>query len=233
MLTEKQVINFWRKVRKLPISKCWLWKGHKDKDGFGVFYINQKPMKVHRLSYILHIGEIPRGAVVLHIPTCKHKNCCNPKHLKLGKWGINEKTPLSPLQKIEKYTEKTEFCWNWKGAISSKFPVMRVGNKIVKVHRFLYEQKHGPLHNRQRVLHECENLSCVNPEHLYIGEKKTEKRLPKELTEKEKEKFSSEEAASEILEIRKLLLEGVSQTKLAQQFNRSIREIHFICEDLL
>lgn len=41
----------------------------------------------HRLSYLLHVGEIPNGQVVRHM--CTNKGCCNPDHLTLGTQSDN------------------------------------------------------------------------------------------------------------------------------------------------
>lgn len=73
-----------RYVRKT--DTCWLWTGTTMKGGYGVmqaFKDNGKPspLLVHRLSYTLHHGAIPRGAQVLR--TCQNPACVCPNHLVL------------------------------------------------------------------------------------------------------------------------------------------------------
>lgn len=65
---------------------CWVWTGATDRGGYG--HVTRKrngrfrTLATHRLSYECHIGEVPRGMMVLH--RCDNPPCCNPEHLFLG-----------------------------------------------------------------------------------------------------------------------------------------------------
>ena len=66
---------------------CWLWCGKVDRKGYGrvsfrVAGRRRRYMGVHRLSYELNIGPIPRGLGVLH--RCDTPRCWRPAHLWLG-----------------------------------------------------------------------------------------------------------------------------------------------------
>lgn len=69
-----------RKVNKSDMG-CWIWVGGKTSDNYGSFYF-KKPMKAHKVSYILHVGDVPEGLCVLH--QCDNTLCINPDHLWLG-----------------------------------------------------------------------------------------------------------------------------------------------------
>ena len=68
---------------KVDARGCWIWQGSKTRDGYGVMVIHRgKQHRAHRVSYALHRGPIPPGALVCH--SCDVPLCINPAHLFLG-----------------------------------------------------------------------------------------------------------------------------------------------------
>lgn len=79
--------RFWTKVEIK--DGCWGWIGAKVQ-GYGLITIGPRSagsMRAHRLSYILHKGEIPAGMLVLH--RCDNPECTNPDHLEVGDQAAN------------------------------------------------------------------------------------------------------------------------------------------------
>lgn len=74
--------RFWDNVSKNGVNGCWIWNGCKDNDGYGIYSFKGVPLRVHRETYRIKYGNIPKGLLVRH--KCNNPSCCNPKHLELG-----------------------------------------------------------------------------------------------------------------------------------------------------
>jgi hypothetical protein len=75
------------RVERIPESGCWIWMGYIAKNGYGQIGIGYKLDLTHRVSYVLHKGEIPKGLVIDHL--CDVRCCINPDHLEAVTNGEN------------------------------------------------------------------------------------------------------------------------------------------------
>ena len=69
--------GYLRKIRKH--NGCWLWRGYKNKDGYGVLFAGGRSWKAHRFYYTKFASEIPKNLTIDHL--CRVRHCVNPKHL--------------------------------------------------------------------------------------------------------------------------------------------------------
>lgn len=73
-----------------PTTGCWLWQRSLKPNGYGLAYVNRRPMQAHRVIYERHRGPIPAGMVLDHIASvCRHKHCVNPWHLEAVPQAVN------------------------------------------------------------------------------------------------------------------------------------------------
>jgi hypothetical protein len=73
-------------------------------------------------------------------------------------------------------------CWIWMGSKNEDgYGFFFNGVKNETAHRFAFRSYNGPIKRGQLVLHRCDNPSCVNPSHLFLG---TQKDNMKDMREK-------------------------------------------------
>jgi hypothetical protein len=77
----KYIQNFYKNI--IIRNGCWGCKKYKKKNGYINIEIGKRKTELlHRLSYKLHYGEIPKGKQVNH--KCNNPSCSRPSHLYLG-----------------------------------------------------------------------------------------------------------------------------------------------------
>jgi hypothetical protein len=160
----------------------------------------------------------------------KYRKC-----LKYCSWACSAKTKESIID--EKYKEKTRQrikdkseidkitgCWNWiKYKDFSGRAYCTYGKQTLPAAKISYLVFIGDIPNGIFVCHKCDNYSCVNPNHLFLGthQDNMTDRDKKNRVAKGEKIFISKLKNENILEIREMRKNGFSQQKIADQFSIS------------
>jgi HNH endonuclease len=135
--------------------------------------------------------------------------CTNPCSRKKNGFTCSEKFRLLSNVQV------TENCWLWKGGVdicgygSTNFK----GSRKARAHRVAYELFKEPIPKGMLVLHRCDNPSCCNPDHLFVGTQKDNKK-----DQASKDRIGWKLKAADVIEIKKLRASGMVMRAIANLY---------------
>ena len=143
---------------------------------------------------------------------------------------------ISIEEKLKKYVVDDRNCWNWIGSKDRDgygvFGHHR--NKQIRAHRASYSFYIGEIPNKMMICHSCDNPSCINPKHLFVG---TAKDNTQDMIKKQRRPvlFGSNHPNAKLTEhqaheIKQLRKQNVLLTDIANQFGISFQTVSSIAK---
>ena len=156
---------------------CWIWQLAINSAGYGLKWDKDRKclMLAHRWHYERARGPVPAGRQVDHL--CNVRICVNPAHLEAVTPKVNVERmrqrngyePLTPPAQAAPAVRSVDpaDCLLWQGCIDRDgYGAKSMDGRRVMVHRWAYEQVHGPIEPHLQIDHLCRNRACYQVDHL-------------------------------------------------------------------
>jgi hypothetical protein len=124
-----------------------------------------------------------------------------------------------------KVKESQDGCRVWTGTLRNGYGRIGYQRKQISCTRLIWEWNNGPIPDQMLVCHKCDNPSCVNIDHLFLGNAKENMddcvRKKRRRDRKGQDNANSRLTEEEVIEIHTLLSLGETQREIGEKYNVS------------
>ena len=140
--------------------------------------------------------------------------------------GINPNKPKSIKYTIVKNGKwKCWHCTSHKAIDSSGYTIKKRHGRFHALHRLMYIDKYGEIPEGMVIMHKCDNVKCINPNHLTSG---THQENMDDMVKKGRGRTNKPKFSENNINDMRANLENLSMSKLALKYNISTRTLRDI-----
>lgn len=152
-----------------------------------------------------------------------------PARLANRNFGLSVKERLETGMEVDENTG----CHIWiRGKDPDGYGRLKSRNKTDRAHRLSYETYVGEIPKGLMVLHKCDNPSCINPSHLFLGDQRENigdmLRKGRSNYAKGEKSGSAKLKESDIIRIVSCFVRNVSDRKIAKDFQTTRANVQSI-----
>src|SRR6185369_2637075 len=166
-----------------------------------------------------------------YYPSKQIKHFCSKSCSAKYQSSFRNKSPAERLWPRLKIADNG--CWEWQGGTDKdgygSLAANEYGKREQRTHRVAWILTFGKIPDGKWVLHKCDNPSCCNPSHLFLGDAASNNA---DMLTKGRQKYmfgalctNAKLKEHQVLEIRRLHAEGMIQRKIAKQFGVGFKAI--------
>lgn len=142
--------RLWDRTDRTNPSGCWIWRGAKGANGYGVITVNGKWTPVHRYAWAVTNGEIPPGKMICH--TCDTPLCINPAHLFPGTSLENNRDRAAKGRNGDQWGDKNSSAKITQAEVEEIFAQCKIISQkdVARIHGICVGHVYNIIHKKRR-----------------------------------------------------------------------------------